>query len=193
MFAVSYDMKDFFFDRRAVTSRVDIAERQVLSKQGAFVRRRARTQILRRSASKGSRASVKRLRGGKASKVQAVARPGSPPIVRSKSKVETLRNILFGYNPSSHSVFIGPVGLNKKPVSSSASTIPQLMEKGGTAGVFQWKPDRSNVWSLGNVRRPGVSTRIAKGRYANHPFMGPALDAEVAAGTIAGPWSGAVQ
>ena len=38
---IGFEIKQLFFDREAVTSRVDPATRKVLSKFGAFVRRRA--------------------------------------------------------------------------------------------------------------------------------------------------------
>ena len=181
-----------FFDRPAVESAISRGERKALSKIGAYLRTRARTSILRRVANKGKKASVKRVRSGKAAKVQESARAGEPPRVRSRDKVKTLRNILFAFQPESHSVITGPVALNTRLTGGSESTVPGLLERGGTVNVAQWKPAASNVWSMGDVRRPGVQNRMTRAQYAAFPFMGPTLDAEVAAGTIPEAYAGVV-
>lgn len=192
MSVVTYEMKSLFFDRPAVESAVERGERKALSKIGAFLRTRARTNTLRRVAYKGKKANVRRVRGGKASKVQESARAGEPPRVRSRDKVRTLKNILFAYQPDTHSVVTGPVALNTPLTGGSETTVPGLQERGGSVIVAQWKPDHSDVWSMGNVRRPGVQNRMTRAQYAAHPFMGPTLDAEVAAGTIPAAYSGVV-
>ena len=189
MSVVTYQMKSLFFDRPAVESAISRGERKALSKIGAYLRTRARTSILRRVAYKGKKASVKRVRGGKAAKVQESARPGEPPRIRSRDKVKTLRNILFAFQPESHSVITGPVALNTRLTGGSG---PGLLERGGTVNVAQWKPAASNVWSMGDVRRPGVQNRMTRAQYAAFPFMGPTLDAEVAAGTIPEAYAGVV-
>lgn len=192
MSVVTYEMKSLFFDRPAVESAISRGERKALSKIGAFLRTRARTSILRRVAYKGKRASVKRVRAGKAAKVQESARPGEPPRVRSRDKVATIRNILFAFQPETHSVVTGPVALNTRLTGGSETTVPGLLERGGSVDVAQFKPDFSNVWSMGNVRRPGVQNRMTRAQYAAHPFMGPTLDAEIAAGTIPEAYAGVV-
>ena len=189
---VTYKMTELFFDRASIAKAVNEGERKALSKIGAFIRQRAKTDILRRVAYKGKRASVRRVKGGKGRKVQEASRPGQPPIVRSRDKVATLKNILFAFNPDSGGVVVGPVGLNKKLRGSNRSTVPELLEKGGSADVPQWKPVNSTVWSLGNVRRPGVANRMTRAQYAARPFMGPALQKEIAAGTIADAFRGVV-
>ena len=45
---IGFEIKKLFFDRQAVTSRMDPAKRKVLSKFGAFVRRTAKGSIRRR-------------------------------------------------------------------------------------------------------------------------------------------------
>ena len=185
-------MKSLFFDRPAVESAVARGERKALSKIGAYLRTRARTSTLRRVAFKGKKANVRRIRGGKAAKVQESAKAGEPPRVRSRDRVATIRNILFAFQPDSHSVVTGPVALNKRLTGGSETTVPGLLERGGTVNVEQWKPDFSDVWSMGRVRRPGVQNRIVRAHYAAHPFMGPTLDAEIAAGTIPEAYSGVV-
>lgn len=191
MFVADYSMKNYFFDRPRVVAAVVAAERRVLSRQGAFLRRRVRTDILRRTARE--KKAPERGRDGRFKKAKHVSRAGQPPLVRSRDPVANLRNILFVYVPSRHSVLTGPVGLNKRLRGSSAQTVPELLEKGGTASVFQWAWRGSNVWNIG--RAPAgvlADERQVRGRYSPHPFMEAGLQKEVAAGNIIGPWAGQV-
>ena len=95
--------KGLFFDQPAVMNAVDRAERKVLSRFGAFVRRGARSSIRKR---------------------KAISQPGSPP----SSHVGLLkRNIFFVYEPERSSVVIGPILLGK------GTDAPALLEHGGTA------------------------------------------------------------
>ena len=95
--------KGLFFDRPAVMGAVDRAERKVLSRFGAFVRRGARSSIRRR---------------------KSISQPGSPP----SSHTDLLkRNIFFVYEPQRSNVVIGPILLNK------GTDAPALLEHGGTA------------------------------------------------------------
>jgi hypothetical protein len=97
------EVKKLFFDRKAVTSAVDKAQRKVLSKAGAFVRQHA----------------VRSIRSRK-----GVSAPGSPP----HSHTGLLkRNIFFAYEPKRAAVVIGPVRLRE-----SQGTAPRLLELGGT-------------------------------------------------------------
>jgi len=98
------EVKKLFFDRKAVTSAVDKAQRKVLSKAGAFVRRHA----------------VRSIRSHK-----GVSAPGKPP----HSHTGLLkRNIFFAYEPKRSGVVIGPVRLRE-----THGTAPRLLELGGTA------------------------------------------------------------
>ncbi|MBT4867182.1 MAG: hypothetical protein HON53_18920 [Planctomycetaceae bacterium] len=94
--------KGLFFDRKAVTSAVDRAERRVLSRFGAFVRRGARSSIRSR---------------------KSVSQPGTPP---SSHTGLLKRNIFFVYEPNRSNVIIGPIQLN------SGTDAPALLEHGGT-------------------------------------------------------------
>lgn len=172
-------MTDLFFDSPRVLKAVAKAERKALSKIGAFVRRRARSSLRRR---------------------KRTSSPGETPSVHSKSDRATLKAILFAFNPSTRSVVIGPIGLNQaNETGGGRQTVPQIMEFGGTVSIReeQWantkNPDR---WFRRDLRRRASERkryRIRRAEYAARPFMGPALDAEVAAGTIAGAWAGTVR
>ena len=92
-----------FFDRGSVLRAADRAALRVLSRFGAFVRRRARTSIRKR---------------------KAISLPGSPP----SSHVGTLRElILFAFDAIRRSVVIGPV------LFRAGSEAANLLEEGGTA------------------------------------------------------------
>ena len=94
------------------------------------------------------------------------ARPGSPPSVHSRDAFASLRNILFALSSDWESVVIGPRGIPSMRLrGASVATVPELMEKGGAARV-----------------------RGRRVRYAKFPFMRPALEKEVAAGTIGSLW-----
>jgi len=94
--------KRSFFDSKRVMSAVDGATRRVLSRFGAFVRRRARSSIRKR---------------------KRISRPGEPP----SSHVGLLRRgILFGYDTARQSVVIGPMRLNQRSAEA-----PPLLEYGG--------------------------------------------------------------
>lgn len=90
-----------FFDRKTVVSAMDRAKRKVLSRFGAFVRRRARSSIRKR---------------------KKVSEPGTPPTNRTG----LLRNnIFFVYDRPRDSVVIGPILLNR------GGEAPELLEHGG--------------------------------------------------------------
>ena len=74
-----------FFGNRPVRQAADRATRAVLSKAGAFVRRRAKSSIRRR---------------------KRISRPGRPP---SSHAGHLKRLILFGYDRGADSVVIGPL------------------------------------------------------------------------------------
>jgi hypothetical protein len=100
--------KQMFFDRKAVTSRVDRTARKVLSKFGAFVRTGARHSIRKR---------------------KAISEPGDPP----SSHVGLLRKLIyFGYDRGRRSVVIGPQRLNQK-----VGDAPHALEYGGTSTVVE--------------------------------------------------------
>jgi len=91
-------------------------------------------------------------------KRKKVSAPGKPP----SSHAGNLRTILFAYDAATRSVVIGPMVLNKQ----EDPPIPNLLEFGGRA-----------------VRRRKGGKRKTL-RYRPRPFMGPALEAELAKGGI---------
>jgi hypothetical protein len=97
-------VKSLFFDRSAVTSRVDRATRRVLSKVGAFVRTAARSLIRPR---------------------KAVSAPGDPP---SSHNGKLRKGILFSFEPAKKTVVIGAARFAAGPGDA-----PQALEHGGTS------------------------------------------------------------
>lgn len=97
-------------------------------------------------------------------KRKGVSEVGSPP----SSHTGALRKgILFGYDPARESVVVGPVGFR-------GSTAPAALEFGGP------------------------STRLVRGeevpiQIGPRPYMRPALEKEIAAGTISKAWADSVR
>lgn len=129
---ITMRIKDSFFDRHVVMAAMGNARRKVLSKAGAFIRTTAKTSIRKRKKS---------------------APPGSPPHSHEGS---LRRLILFGYDRSSDSVLVGPVGFKK-------GTAPSVLEHGGDTVVLS---------------RRGGRLRSRTVKIAPRPYMAPALDKE---------------
>lgn len=125
-----------FFDSDAVLKAVSKARRRVLSKCGAFVRRRAKSSIRKRKRS---------------------AAPGQPPSSHSGELKELL---FFAFDAATRSVVVGPVPFGGSK-SAGDKRAPELLERGGP------------------VTRRTKSGEARVYRYRGHPFMKPALDAEV--------------
>ena len=95
--------KGLFFDQAKVGRAMSKAERRVLSKFGAYIRRTAKSSIRKR---------------------KRVSQVGSPP----SSHTGLLKKfIFFLYEPERRSVIIGPVLLGK------GTDAPRLLEHGGSA------------------------------------------------------------
>jgi hypothetical protein len=107
-------LKSLFFDRAAVINAMDAKTRRVLSRFGAFVRRRDRSSQRRR---------------------KKVSDPGSPP----SAHVGLIKEMTyFAYEPESKSVIVGPAFLNRPQPG-----VLVLIEKGGDAlRAVHGKPKR---------------------------------------------------
>ena len=167
---VTFKVREAFFDRPKVIKSLKAAKRKVLSKAGAFVRKRARGSMRRR---------------------KGVSPPGFPPSAHSQGN--SLKTILFAYQPQSESTIVGPVQLNQVnfTVESVTSTVPGLHERGETAIIREYRyapingtTDSANWRRVDGRRkyrnRPGfkLETRRRRARYPKRPFMRPALEAE---------------
>lgn len=155
---LTFAVRDAFFDRKAVQDRVDAAKRKQLSKAGRFVRRTARTL----------------LRGKKASQA------GQPPATHGPEP--NLRTIFYVYDQQTESVVVGPVKLNQvNMVDGNRATVPELMEKGGIATIYEERWRGQLKWRRRDMRRNRKAEKEYRRRtaiYRQRPFMGPALDRE---------------
>lgn len=161
--------KNQFFDRKLVENQLRRDEHRKLWKIGRFLRTRSRAMLRRR---------------------KRVSKPGQSPSVRASSRqFATLKNILYYYDADTRSVIIGPRFVNgTRPVNSNAVSVPQLLELGGHQQIEEYISPDDGEWSVGVTpgRRRAFETRKRVARYEPRPFMGPALDKEIAAGTLAG-------
>lgn len=167
---VTFQIKESFFDRPKVIASLKKAKRKALSKAGAFVRRRARSSMRRR---------------------KGVSPEGSPPSAHSSGN--SLKTILFAFQPQSESTIVGPVQFNQVnfTVESVTSTVPGLHERGETAILreYRYLPIEGDAdpvqWRRADGRRSykhregyRFQTRRRTAKYPKRPFMRPALEAE---------------
>lgn len=155
-------VKALFFDRKAVLDSLSKAEKRVLPKFGAFVRRAARSSIkaprqkrvaelsaAERKSWRISTAIAKRKGRRPPRRPPAASRPGEPP----RNQTGKLKNLLFfSWDSSSRSVVIGPEAFTPNKAD--------VLEYGG---ITAW------------TGRPDGGKTI---RVAPRPFMGPALAKE---------------
>lgn len=134
---IKYDFKairKMFFDRKAVTDKVDPATRKVLSKFGAFVRTSAKHSI---RTKKGT------------------SKPGRPPFGHNGL---LKRLIFFGYDKEKRSVVIGPVIAPKK-----SGKAPSNLEYGGIVEFvtgekteIEPRPFMGPAFELNKVKLPDI-------------------------------------
>lgn len=125
-------IKTLFFDRQKVKRAVSKANRQALSKAGAFVRQAAKTSIRKR---------------------KGTSPPGQPPY----SHTGLLRRwILFGYERSSDSVVVGPARLNRP------GDAPHALEFGGPTKAVRRRRGRQVERRFRIGKRPYMAPALEK-------------------------------
>jgi hypothetical protein len=156
------------FTDAAIKTAVRGAKRSVLAKGGYYVMQAAR--FLLRPARRKSEAELtgverrafaawrrRWLRGGgsgaKPRRPFKPSAPGEPPRVRPASPLKRL--LRFGWDSSSGTVVVGPIGFGK-------AKAPAVLEFGGTG-------ERS-TWDAAAKKRRAIKLNVKK-----RPFMGPAL------------------
>lgn len=151
--------KSFFFDTERVMRATTKAERTVLSRFGAFVRRAAKSSIRKR---------------------KRISAPGEPP----SSHTGVLRQfIFFAYEPERKNVVIGPALTNQLFFDRNAlpikGTVPSVLEEGGTVRILEvqridggWR--RADLRS--RRRLAGRPTRLRRVDIEARPYMGPAYE-----------------
>jgi hypothetical protein len=182
-FALDMSLQGRFFDRAEVLKQISQIERRALSRMGAFIQRRAKTDVLRRTRPYGPKKKPTRDASGRFQAVDVPAVPGQPPIVRAKGYA-SLRRIIFALGPDNQSVLVGPVRF--KPLTrSNRKTVPELLEFGGSAKVTETVyPDGRVYRGVSKFRGRGETVRNRNANYKPFPFMSVALEREAAAGTL---------
>ena len=154
-FNLTWNVKNWFFDRERVRGMLRITTRQALSKAGALVRTIARRSMRyvtslaeqQRQIAAGER---KRLSGE-----PAPSPPGTPPrAVRPHPWIR--QHLYYAYDPGRGSVVIGPVRL------SSRINVPAVHEFGGTVMVRNKRRRVRKVGSGGEIRAGGRGCRTTK-------------------------------
>jgi hypothetical protein len=121
-------------------------------------------------------AFVRKRARGSIRRRKTVSRPGRPP----NAHLDDLKRILFAYDKSAGSVVIGPMPLNGRDFPK----VPTLLEFGGNV--------RSYIRTKSGRRSKHVRRGRKTLRYRARPFMGPAMDKELAKGTIPKQFENAV-
>jgi hypothetical protein len=155
---LGFKVKDWFFDRKQVTRRLDPVKKRFLSKFGSFVRTRART-LLNKPGGAGNRVSM----------------AGEPP---RKHNGRLRKNVFFVYDRAKESVVIGPIRLSGV---QGGGTAPEMLEGGGSILANEIEQSGGGRDSAGKFLK--TNTKVGKKvhrRIAARPYMGPAFASEKA-------------
>ena len=170
MVGLSFKVTGQFFDRAVVVDMLTAAERKALNRIGARLRLITRRNIKRKPPI--VRRKRESARAFRRRQFRRVSRPGRPPFAHTSDPFATVKNILYAYEPRSHSVVTGPVLTS----SRRSPTVPELLEGGGTATIVERKVGKT--WVPASRRRRGGRTRSRRVTYRARPNFGPTLDAE---------------
>jgi hypothetical protein len=183
-------------DQAAINRHVETAGQRGLGRVGGVLRQEARKSVKRRVVTDAMRG---RLRDAKTPTAKRriletiqrrqsqVSSPGDPPVAHVPDHpVASIRAIYFAVDGKA--VTVGPVLANQVS-HTSAGTLPELLEFGGTGTVHEQQHkdlgDRQpGPWMRAtsrNARRPWLRYRTRSTRYAARPFMGPTLSRSQAA------------
>lgn len=171
---ITFELKDWFFDRQQVLDAVGKATARVLAEQGALVRRTARGKI--------------RFQVGP-------SEPGESPHAHSRGTA-SLRTIWFALEPDKATVIVGPIRLTRSGDDDLAeiAPAPNVLEFGGLVIVRQvrladgtWHRQRTRHFT--GRRR---ITRIVQTPVEPRPFMRPSLDQEAAGNLMISQWKDAI-
>lgn len=157
-------MQSMFFDRKAVTDRMEKKKLRIYRQAGGTVRKIARNSL--------------KYRKGPSSVGQV------PHVHRGDDGDSLLKSrLFFAYDAARDSIVVGPAFLNKvtfKEASLSAPgvRVPELLEKGGRAYVFE-------ILKYGRWQRADLRSRRRIAEYPQRfrgytmgprPYMAPALE-----------------
>jgi hypothetical protein len=139
MIEPTFDVKNLFLDRKAVTSAVDAGVKRSMIKSLSALRQRIIDQF-----QFGTQPS----------------KPGQSPVVHSRNRYANLRNVLFSYDPSTQTGVVGSIRLPK-----SKSAVPGILEHGGTVtipGRLLRNGRRTRPVTVKIAKRPAASVALQK-------------------------------
>jgi hypothetical protein len=166
---LTWSIKEFSIDRARINAAKDRSIDRGITRGLRFIRKRSRQSIRRR---KGS------------------SKRGGPPHAHTHGV--GLKTILWEFDPFAQSGVVGPVKLNAGG-AKPGTTVPNVMEQGGLitfptgSWVFLQGRSAKGQFTKKKLTRVKKTTRV---RIHKRPFMVPALEFEVAAGNVAGAFTG---
>jgi hypothetical protein len=193
-FGLQFGQWKVHLDSQKFREKYDKKIYKALGKIGAMLMRAARQKIKRRIVSEKNWARYKaamsrndftgaaRIRQTIERRQAMVSAAGDPPIAHVPDHpVASIRAIYF--TVVNKLVMVGPVKSNQVTFrNSSRSTVPELMEKGGTATIFEervkYPNGQTGRWYRRDMRmnaRDWKEYRSRKANYQPRPFMGPTL------------------
>ena len=165
-FNLTWNVKNWFFDRERVRGMLRITTRQALAKAGALVRTIARRSMRYVTSSQEQQRQIAAGERKRLSGEPAPSAPGTPPhAVRPHPWIR--QHLYYAYDPGRGSVVIGPVRL------SSRTNVPAVHEFGGTVPVRNKRRRVRKVGSGGEIRvggRPAKTSHFGYDRFGR-PVM----------------------
>ena len=135
--AVKATLKRFAINRANISNARARGERKAFFRQGGYLRRVIRNKVRKRSENNPAPA---------------------PPGIWSTGNQKTLKYVRFMYEANRNSMVVGPVRVSnvEGPGGQAITTVPELMEYGGTAkAVYYQNPGDSRlIRRRRGVRRP---------------------------------------
>jgi hypothetical protein len=193
-FGVRIETWKFNFESSKFRAKVDTKAFKALSRIGAILMRSARSKIKRRvvtegmmaryraASARGDKAAARRILNTIERRQTTVSQPGEPPIAHVPDHpVASIRAIYF--TVVNRLVMVGPVKANQVTFrNSNRSTVPELLEKGGTSLIFEERVKYGNgrfgTWYRRDMRRNAKDWkeyRTRNAKYQPRPFMAPTL------------------
>jgi len=193
-FGVKFEQWKFKFESSQFQSKVGLKAHKALSRIGAILMRSARSKIKRRvvtdsmrqrfgaAMGRGDKTAARRIMATIKRRQSTVSAPGEPPIAHVPDHpVASIRAIYF--TVVNRLVMVGPVKANQVTFrNSNRATVPELMEKGGTATIFEeryrYVNGQPGTWYRRDMRKNARTFKEYRSRtakYAPRPFMGPTL------------------
>jgi len=154
-FNLTWNVKNWFFDRERVRGMLRVTTRGALSKAGALVRTIARRSMRYVTSFQEQQRQIAAGKRKRLSGEPAPSAPGTPPrAVRPHPWIR--QHLYYAYDPGRGSVVIGPVRL------FSQVNVPALHEFGGRIVLRNRRRRVRKVGSGGEIRVGGRACRTTK-------------------------------